>query len=230
MRRGDGDREILREQYAAATPAPGRTPWRAARYCVVDLELTGLNPRRREIVSFGAVPIEDGRIRLGAAVSGSVRPDGPIDETAIRVHGLRATDLLAAPPADTALEPLVGMLAGVVMVAHFAEIERPLLRRAFRRMGVRMRNPMVDTSVLGALWLCERDGVVPRRLPLADLADALGLPSHRPHDALGDALTTAQVFLALATHLDASRPETVKSLVMSPRRLRTARLYMPRGG
>jgi hypothetical protein len=27
----------------------------------------------------------------------------------------------------------------------------------------------------------------------------MGLPSHRPHVAEGDALTTAQVFLALAT-------------------------------
>ena len=224
MRRG----ETPRERYAAASPTPGRTPWRTGRYCAVDLELTGLDPRRHEIVSFGAVPIEDGRIRLGGAVSGPVRPKGPIEEGAIRVHGLRVEDLLAAPPEDTALQPLLATLAGVVMVAHFAEIERRFLRRAFRRMGVRMRNPVVDTSVLGALWVGERDDVPPRRLPLAELAEALGLPSHRPHEALGDALTTAQVFLALATHLDALGPETVKSLVTSPRRLRTASLYSPR--
>ena len=38
------------------------------------------------------------------------------------------------------------------------------------------------------------------------------LPAHRPHTADGDALTTAQVFLALATHLDALEPQTVGSL------------------
>ena len=219
----------VRERYASARPPGGSTPWRQARYCAVDLELTGLDPRRHEIVSFGAVPLEDGRVRLGAAVSGAVRPEGPVDEASIRVHGLRTADLLAAPPAEEALGPLVDLLAGAVAVAHFAEIEQAFLGRAFRRMGLRMRNPLVDTAALGALWLSERDGVPPRRLPLGELAEALGLPAHRPHEALGDALTTAQVFLALASHLDAARPQTVRSLVKARQRLRTVTLYPPAG-
>jgi len=44
------------------------------------------------------------------------------------------------------------------------------------------------------------------------MARALGLPVHRPHHADGDALTTAQVFLALATHLDVLERQTVGSL------------------
>jgi DNA polymerase III epsilon subunit-like protein len=47
---------------------------------------------------------------------------------------------------------------------------------------------------------------------LADAARAFGLPVHRPHVAAGDALTAAQLFLALATHLDAREPQTVGSL------------------
>ena len=52
--------------------------------------------------------------------------------------------------------------------------------------------------------------VLPR---LSDLARSLGLPVHRPHHADGDALTTAQAFIALATHLEAfESPPTVGSL------------------
>ena len=40
----------------------------------------------------------------------------------------------------------------------------------------------------------------------------LGLPVHSPHVAEGDALTTAQLFLALATHLDQMEPQTIGSL------------------
>ena len=47
---------------------------------------------------------------------------------------------------------------------------------------------------------------------LTRLATALNLPAHRPHQADGDALTTAQAFLALAAHLDAMSPQTVGSL------------------
>jgi DNA polymerase-3 subunit epsilon len=48
---------------------------------------------------------------------------------------------------------------------------------------------------------------------------SLGLPTHRPHHALGDALTTAQVFVALATHLNAFSTETVRSLARAKTRL-----------
>ncbi|HTW41762.1 MAG TPA: exonuclease domain-containing protein [Solirubrobacteraceae bacterium] len=197
----------------------GRTPWREARYCAVDLELSGLDPKRHEIVSYGAVPIEDGRVQLGAAVHGRVRPRGAISEAAAQVHGIRAADLADAPPLEDAIDPLLGALAGRVPVAHVAAIERGFLRPALRRLGVRLRRPMIDTSVLGLVWLYERDGSAPRHTSLSALADTLGLPAHRPHDALGDALTTAQAFVALAAHLDARRAETVRSLISAERRL-----------
>ncbi len=54
--------------YVGSAVANRRTPWREARYCVVDLELSGLNPSTDEIISFGAVPI-DGGLSPPAAVS-----------------------------------------------------------------------------------------------------------------------------------------------------------------
>jgi DNA polymerase III subunit epsilon len=205
--------------YKRARLPRGRTPWREASYCAVDLELTGLDRRHDEIVSFAAIPIEDGRVRLSAAVHGRVRPRRAIGEAAIRVHGIRAADLADAPPLEVAIEPLLAVLAGRIPVVHVAAVERGFLRPALRRQGVRLRGPMIDTSVLGLVWLHERDGSGPRRASLTDLAGALGLPAHHPHDAVGDALTTAQAFVALATHLDARRAETVRSLLAAERRL-----------
>ncbi len=214
--------------YRAARLPAGRTPWRSAAYCAVDLELTGLDPRRDQIVSFGAIPIADGRARLGDAVEGRARPERAINESAIRVHGLREADLADAPEIDLAIDPLLGAMAGRIPVVHAAEIERGFLRPALRRLGLRLRRPMVDTSVLGSVWLHERDGAPARRMTLAETAAALGLPSHREHDALGDALTTAQVFLSLTAHLDAIRPETVRSLTTAGRRLESMRMYPAR--
>jgi DNA polymerase III epsilon subunit-like protein len=45
---------------------------------------------------------------------------------------------------------------------------------------------------------------------------------HRQHNALGDALTSAQVFIALATHLDRFSHETAQSLALADER---SRLY-----
>jgi DNA polymerase III epsilon subunit-like protein len=79
--------------------------------------------------------------------------------------------------------------------------------------------------VLGRLWLHQRDGGSPSRLSLPALAAALGLPAERPHEALSDALTTAQVFIALATHLDAVRSESVGSLARAGRGLEALRAF-----
>jgi DNA polymerase-3 subunit epsilon len=199
--------------YAARRVPDRRLPWRDASYAVVDLELTGLDPRRDEIVSFGAVPVDQGRVRMAGAVHGLVRPDGTLPEASVLVHGIRSADVADAPPLTEALEPLLALMAGRVLIGHVAWVERAFLGAALRACGVRLRGPMIDTAELGRLWLLCRDGVAPGQLSLTALAGELALPVHRPHHASGDALTTAQAFLALATHLDRAGPgETVGTL------------------
>jgi len=211
--------------YATAKLPRGRTPWREAGWCAVDLELTGLDPREHEIISFGAIPIDDGRVQLQAAVEGLVRPSGAISVASIRVHGIRAADLARAPRLADALGPLLGAITGRLLVVHSAAVERAFLGRALREQGLRLREPLIDTEVLGRVWLRERDGASPRSVSLGELATALGLPAERPHDALGDSLTTAQVFIALAAHLDALDAETVASLARAGQRLKALRAF-----
>ena len=195
--------------YSRAGIARAKTPWREARYCVVDLELSGLDPRVDEIVSYGAVPIESGRVLAGAASYGLVRPERPVPERSVLVHGIRTVDLAAAPPVGEAIVPLLAAMTGKVLVAHFANVERAFLGAALRPLGLWLRKPVLDTELLGRLWMSERGDAGPAWLSLGELVSALGLPEHRPHHALGDALTAAQAFIALATHLDALHPETV---------------------
>jgi DNA polymerase III subunit epsilon len=208
--------------YARAQLPSGRTAWAAASWCAVDLELSGLDPRRHEIISFAAIPIEQGRIQLARATAGLVRPLRALEEASIRIHGLRAADLLDAPPLEEAIGPLLEAMAGRLLVAHVAQVEQAFLGRALRSQGLRLRGPVADTSVIGRLWLGERDGRVPRETSLHDLARALGLPAHAEHDAFADALAAAQLFIAAASHLDVLGGETVRSLTSADRRLRGA--------
>ncbi len=211
--------------YARAPLPRGRTHWREASWCAVDFELTGLDLKTDEIIAFGAIPVSAGRLQLGEAVSGLVRPEREPHEDSIRVHGLRSIDLERAPPLEVAIEPLLRAITGRVLVAHTAAVERAFLRRALRSQSARLRGAIIDTEVLGRLWLYERDGALITRLHLSELANALGLPAERPHDALGDALTTAQAFIALAEHLDASRAQTVSGLARARQRLDAARRF-----
>ena len=188
------------------------TPWREADFCVVDLETTGLDPASDEIISFAALHIERGRLRLDDARYQLIRPRRMPRRDSIVIHGLRSAELEDAPSLEDALDRLVEALSGKAMVAHVAAIEEGFLEPAFRARGIALTNPIVDTAALGAELFRLRKQDPPDGLGLTALAQALGLPVHRPHEADGDALTTAQVFLALATYLDRFEPQTVGSL------------------
>jgi DNA polymerase-3 subunit epsilon len=200
----------LRSRELPGLPGPD-TPWRAAGWCVVDLELTGLE-RTDEIIAIGAVPVLGGAVALGEAMYALVRADRAPAHNAVLVHKLRSADLAGAPPLSEAMGRLLEALAGRVPVFHTAVVERTFLGRELRRRRVRLPQE-ADTEALGRLWLRERDGVVPAGLSLARLCALLGIPGETPHHALGDALTTAKAFIALASHLDVARgPQTVGSL------------------
>jgi DNA polymerase-3 subunit epsilon len=106
-------------------------------------------------------------------------------------------------------------------VFHTASVEEGFMAAR----GVRLRTA-ADTEALGRLWVRSRLGEAPARLPLTTLAARLGQPAEPPHHALGDALTTAQVFIALATLLEQhGDAQTVGSLVFAGDRLRGARRF-----
>jgi DNA polymerase-3 subunit epsilon len=124
---------------------------------------------------------------------------------ALAVHALRTADLAGAPALDAVVDHLIELLSGRVLVAHAAWVERAFLNRALRSRGARLPRATVDTAAL--LRACHL--TAPGRTAEPNLEASsrrLGLPVHTPHHALGDAFTTAQLFLALATRLDTSHP------------------------
>jgi DNA polymerase-3 subunit epsilon len=186
------------------TPDP-RTPWREAEFCVLDVETTGLNLVRDEIVSFGAALVTQARIPCGLVVYRPVRPARPVSAAALVVHGLRTADLARAPSLTEELDGLIELLSGRVPVAHAAWIERAFLNRALRPRGRRLSRILIDTAAL--LRAARLAGAAAGQEPnLEDAARRLGVPVHTPHHALGDAFTTAEVLLVLATRLERVRP------------------------
>ena len=204
-----------------STPLPEpSTPWREATFSVIDLETTGLDPARDEIVSYGTVTVAEGKVSLADARHQLIAPRQMPGGETIRIHGLRESDLADAPALSEALAGLLEAITGRALVAHVAAVEGGFLRAALAAHGVELRNAMIDTAALAVGLHRQRGQAASGReaIGLSDLARSLGLPVHRPHHADGDALTTAQVFLALATHLDAFEPQTVGSLGRLSRR------------
>lgn len=207
-RRHAGPAALADEETRASAADTG---WRDARWCAVDLELTGLDPRRDEIIAIGAVPIDDGRAVLGGAYYSLARPARAPGRSSVLIHKLREADLVGAPALDRALDGLLAVLAGRQPVFHTAWVEEAFLGRALRRRGIRLL-AAADTEALGRRWLAGCGDEVPEHLSLGELAAALRFTAEPPHHALGDALTTAQAFIAIAGRLEVAAPQTVGSL------------------
>jgi len=202
-------------------------PWRDREYCVLDVETTGLDLQSDEVVSFGAVLVRHGRVVVSTAAYGLVRPSRAVSVASVSVHALRAEDLADAPPLADCVRTLRGLLEGRVLVAHAAWVEQAFLGRAFRAHHESWRVPTVDTAGL-ARALGVAASAPGREPPLEQLAGHLGLPVHTPHHALGDALTTASVFLALAARLEQQgRVRRVGDLVRLSRRPGPRRVTSP---
>ena len=205
--------------------APG---WREARYAVVDVETTGLDPRRDTVLSVGVVPIDDGRIAAGATTYVEVRHHTGLRASNVLVHGLTPSVVAGGLPEPQAAGVVGAAMAGRIPVAHFADVERAFLLPFLARNGVRVPERFLDTEALVRLLDGRReDRWRPPAVPLGEAAARFRLPVHRPHHALGDALTTAQVFLALAAALEA---DGVRTTAAMRRQCRLLRLMARRGG
>lgn len=159
------------------------------RFAVVDVETSGLRPRRHHLLQIGLVVVEDGIVV--DRWSTLVRLRRPWYRVGPRhIHGITRRSLRrAARPAD-ALRELADRLDGAVFTAHNAVFDAMFLERAARHADV----PLTIERRLCTLDLSRR--LDPERLQTHGLADVCGrygveLTDH--HDALADATATAAV-------------------------------------
>jgi DNA polymerase III subunit epsilon len=177
------------------------------RLLALDLETTGFDPDRAEILAIGTVPVVDGAVRIGATTSTLVRPAHRSAVEGIVAHHLRPSDVMAAPPlADVLPDVLAAIADADALLVHHAALDVRVLERACEATSLPWPSPrVVDTLVLiGRVRRQQRATGAGRRLPqsLSGARAALGLPPHVAHDAAADAIATAELYLALRAHLD----------------------------
>ncbi|MFJ6456128.1 PolC-type DNA polymerase III [Paenarthrobacter sp. NPDC091669] len=204
----------LRYQFreARAWRASLARDWTELNYCVIDIETTGLDPDKDNIIAFGAVPIIEGRISVPQATSFLTKPDCAVGIESAKIHMLRDQDLSDMPSIESYASDIASAVEGKVVVAHSAWMEESFLTRAFGRRNLPFHLPIIDTARMAAEAL-ELPPLGRADVSLEYLSQSLGLPTHTPHEALSDALTTAQVFLVLAHRLASREPLMLGDLI-----------------
>jgi DNA polymerase-3 subunit epsilon len=172
---------------------PFDTPLIALSYTVIDTETTGLNPSAGdEIIAIGAVRIINGRVLPREIFDVLVNPRRPIAEAAIAVHGISPPMLRGMPTIDEVLPRFHRFIEDTVIVGHNVAFDMRFLELKEARLGFRFSQPVLDTLLLACVIHPYQDDK-----SLEAIADRCGITVTGRHSALGDALTTAEVLLAL---------------------------------
>ena len=184
--------------------------WRDVEFASLDFETTGLDYGRDAVVSFGVVPIRGGRVVLAEALHQLVVPEIPSSPTSMKIHQILPQDLADAPPLEVARERLRAALDHRFLLAWYADVEIAFLLRIFGGREGAWRRRTVDARKL-AIDL--EDAHPDVRYSLTSVAERYGVPVANPHEALDDALVTAQLFLILATRLERGGRAATRTLL-----------------
>lgn len=198
-----------------AQPFPdGTTPVEELPLLALDVETTGLDPRKDHVLSVGFVPLDGLRIDLSGARRLLLAGAHEVGQSAT-VHRITDDDLAAygVPPLE-ALTATLEALTGRVILAHYAVIETGFLDAIARRVfGAGAPSIAIDTLELQrrltTTW--NKEPLV-GTLRLWPARERWGLPSYQAHEALIDALACAELYLAQVSRLREEGPVTLDSL------------------
>ena len=172
-------------------------------FLAVDLEMTGLDPRQDSILSAGWVAVDSGRIALDTAQHMLINDTAEVGQSAV-IHQIRDVDLESGVGQQQVMEALLAASQGRVLVFHNASLDCRFLNRVWKQyFGIQLLAPVVDTLLLEKQLLQRADTPIEQgALRLASCRERYNLPEYAAHNALVDALATAELLLSIMARLD----------------------------
>jgi DNA polymerase-3 subunit epsilon len=162
-------------------------------YTVFDTETTGLDPSGGdEIIQIGATRIVNGKLLQSECFNQLIDPQRPVAAASSRIHGLTLDMLRGKPTFREVLPAFHAFASDTVLVGHNAAFDMRFLELKQAAAGVRFDHAVLDTLLLAALVHPDH-----RSHGLEEIAMRLDIAVAKRHDALADALLTAEIFLRL---------------------------------
>ena len=170
---------------------------RETDFIILDLETTGLNSQKDLILSIGWVELTQGRIDLNSAQHMYINTDSQIKpETAIINH-ITPQMLSEGVPISEAMVAFFKAAQGKMIVAHACVVEDNFIGQYLLKSHGLEKLPLlwldtlcIEKKMAKAISTEDID------LTLASTRKRYGLPEYNSHNALADAVSTAELLLA----------------------------------
>ncbi|MBE0496596.1 MAG: 3'-5' exonuclease [Campylobacterales bacterium] len=174
------------------------TPSSADEFVVFDTETTGLDPKKDEILSIGAVKIKGNKILAQETLSLLLRPSRDIAVKSITIHQLRNIDMVGALAPKDALVQFLEFVGPLPLVGYYLEFDVAMVNRYLQPwLGIKLPNTQIEVSGIyhDKKIKAIPDGIIDLRFDT--IMRELGLPVFGKHDAVNDAIMTAMMFVKL---------------------------------
>lgn len=207
----DLEQSLALTAYHTRAAVPAATPLAALRCVVVDVETTGLDLFSDRLIAIGAVTVENRTIRLGSGFEVVLRQPAASARANILVHGIDGTTQMAGLEPAAAILRFFDYAERAPLVGFQADFDRVMIDRAARAaLGHVPSTVWLDLAYLAPALFAESGVVVPRRLD--EWTQRFGIENHARHNALADALATAQLLQIVLARAIATGAATLADL------------------
>ena len=168
-------------------------------YVCLDCETSGLNSKKDEILSIGAVHIKDNKILMRKTFNIFLKPSKNINVESIKIHHIRPVDLKNGIDAQEAIYQLLDFIGSRPIVGYYIKFDVAIISRYTKEfIGIKLPNKTIEVSSMYYKTIRKRSDCQFVDLRFDTILKKLDIPILGKHDALNDALMTAMIFLKLA--------------------------------
>jgi DNA polymerase-3 subunit epsilon len=192
------DNSALKRLWSNPLPKKG-LDWQSAKFLVCDAEMSSLDVGNGELLSVGWVEINNGCINLNSARHYLLKNKNSVGDSAT-IHHLRDCEFEQALEPTKVLELFLQACSGRTLVFHNAQLDLSYINKVCRhQFGAPLLMPIVDTLLQEQALLTRHDTPIKTDdLRLQSCRSRYNLPDYPAHNALVDALATAELLLAHA--------------------------------
>ena len=167
-------------------------------YVCFDCETTGLDPKKDDIVSIGAVIIKNNTIVASKKFVKFVKPKTKLQAEAIKIHHIRECDLKDAEDINTVIDEFLNFIGNRTLVGYFLEFDIAMINKYVKpKLGITLPNKILEVSAIYYDYKIERIPQANIDLRFNTIMNELKIPSLGKHDAYNDAIMTSMIFIKL---------------------------------
>jgi DNA polymerase-3 subunit epsilon len=156
-------------------------------YSIIDIETTGLSPKREKITEI-AIYVHDGE-RIVDEFTTLLNPEIEIPYRITQLTGINNKMVDEAPKFYEVAKHIVEMTQDTIFVGHNVHFDYNFVRKEFRELGYEYQRKKMCTAKLSRKLLPGR-----KSYSLGKLCKELGIENLYRHRAFGDATATVKLF------------------------------------